>query len=59
MLFRSVTIPFVAFAMFRFLLLLGGPRAGDAPDRILITDFQILVAVAGFAVAAIAVLSLA
>ena len=54
----AATIPFVAFAMFRFLLLLGGARRADAPDRILFTDGQILVAVAGFAVTAIAVLSL-
>jgi 4-hydroxybenzoate polyprenyltransferase len=53
----AITIPFVAFAMFRFLLLLGGPRRADAPDRILFTDGQILVAVTGFTVAAISVLS--
>ena len=52
----AVTIPFVAFAMFRYLLLLQGPRRGDAPDRILFTDVQILAAVAGFAVSAIWVL---
>jgi 4-hydroxybenzoate polyprenyltransferase len=52
----AATIPFVAFAMFRYLLLLGGPRRGDAPDRILFTDPQILVAVAGFAVVAVWVL---
>ncbi|MFN0148139.1 MAG: UbiA prenyltransferase family protein [Dehalococcoidia bacterium] len=53
----AVTIPFAAFAMFRFLLLLGGSRRADAPDRILFTDGQILLAMAGFAVAAITVLS--
>jgi 4-hydroxybenzoate polyprenyltransferase len=52
----AVTIPFVAFAMFRYLLLLDGPRRGDAPDRILFTDPQIIVAVVGFAAAAVTVL---
>ena len=54
----AVTIPFVAFALFRYLLLLNGPRAGDAPDRILFTDPQILVAVAGFVFVAMTVLLL-
>ena len=54
----AVTIPFVAFALFRYLLLLNGPRQSDAPDRILFTDPQILIAVAGFGVTAITVLLL-
>ncbi|MFN0096955.1 MAG: UbiA prenyltransferase family protein [Dehalococcoidia bacterium] len=52
----AATIPFVAFAVFRYLLLLDGPRKGDAPDRILFTDLPILIAVAGFGVTAVAVL---
>lgn len=54
----ALTIPFVAFSVFRYLLLLNGPRKADAPDRILFTDPQILVAVAGFVVSAVAVLIL-
>jgi 4-hydroxybenzoate polyprenyltransferase len=52
----ALTIPFVGFALFRYLLLLHGARRGDAPDRILFTDPQIQVAIAGFAVTAVAVL---
>ncbi|GAB4320886.1 MAG: decaprenyl-phosphate phosphoribosyltransferase [Dehalococcoidia bacterium] len=52
----ALTIPFVAFAMFRYLLLLNGPRRGDAPDQILFTDPQILLAMAGFGGVALAVL---
>lgn len=55
----AATLPFVAFGLFRYLLLLDGPRRGDAPDRILFTDAQILIAVAGFGVTAVAVLLLA
>lgn len=52
----ALTVPFVAFAMFRYLLLLAGRRSGDAPDRILFTDPQVLLAIAGFVVVAMAVL---
>ncbi len=52
----ALTIPFVAFGVFRYLLLLNGPRCADAPDQILFTDPQLLIAVAGFAVTAMAVL---
>jgi len=52
----AATIPFVAFAMFRYLLLLNGPRRGEAPDRILFTDPQILAAVGGFSLTAMWVL---
>lgn len=54
----ALTLPWVAFALFRYLLLLDGPRRGDAPDRILFTDPQILVAVAGFVLTAVTVLVL-
>jgi len=54
----ALTLPFVAFALFRYLLLLNGARRGDAPDRILFTDPQILLAVAGFVVTAFLVLTL-
>lgn len=52
----ALTIPFVAFGMFRYLLLLNGERKTDAPDRILFTDPQLLLAMAGFAGTALAVL---
>jgi 4-hydroxybenzoate polyprenyltransferase len=52
----AVTIPFVVFALFRFLLLMSGPRQADAPERVLFTDLQIVLAVAGFTAAALAVL---
>lgn len=52
----ALTLPFVAFAMFRYLLLLNGERQTDAPDRILFTDPQILLSVAGFVATAFAVL---
>jgi 4-hydroxybenzoate polyprenyltransferase len=48
----ALTIPFVTFALFRYLLLLSGPRKADAPDQILFTDPQIIVSVAGFVITA-------
>ena len=52
----ALTIPFVAFALFRYLLLLNGDRRTDAPDRILFTDPQIILAGLGFAGVALGVL---
>ncbi|MBI2766406.1 MAG: UbiA prenyltransferase family protein [Chloroflexi bacterium] len=52
------TIPFVAFGLFRYLLLLNGARSTDAPDQIVFTDPQILIAVAGFVGTAMTVLLL-
>lgn len=52
----ATTLPFVAFGLFRYLLLLSGRRQTEAPDRILFTDPQILIAVAGFVVTAMVVL---
>jgi 4-hydroxybenzoate polyprenyltransferase len=54
----ALTVPFVVFALFRYLLLLGGQRREDAPDQILFTDPQIAIAVFGFVVTAVAVLSM-
>jgi 4-hydroxybenzoate polyprenyltransferase len=54
----ALTIPFVAFGMFRYLLLLNGERKTDAPDQIVFTDPQIVVAVIGFLVTAMTVLVL-
>ena len=53
----ALTLPFVAFGLFRYLLLLNGERKTDAPDRILFTDPQLLLAVAGFVITALAVLA--
>lgn len=55
----ALTIPFVGFALFRYLLLLNGERSTDAPDQIIFTDPQILIAVAGFLVTAVTVLVIA
>ncbi len=55
----ALTIPFVGFALFRYLLLLNGERSTDAPDQIIFTDPQILVAVAGFVITAVSVLVIA
>lgn len=44
----ALTIPFVAFALFRYLFLLNGPRKTDAPDQIMFTDLQIILAVIAF-----------
>ena len=52
----ALTLPFVAFGLFRYLLLLNGDRRTDAPDRIVFTDPQIVLAVAGFVATALAVL---
>lgn len=52
----ALTIPFVAFGLFRYLLLLSGERRADAPDRILFTDPQLLLSILGFGLVALAVL---
>lgn len=54
----ALTLPFVAFALFRYLLLLGGERRADAPDQIVFTDPQIVLAVLGFGATALTVLLL-
>lgn len=54
----ALTIPFVAFGLFRYLLLLNGPRKTDAPDQIVFTDTQIVLAVIGFLATAMTVLVL-
>lgn len=53
----ALTIPFVAFALFRYLMLLDGKRRGDAPDQVLFTDPQIVLSVAGFVLTAATVLA--
>ncbi|MEO8540059.1 MAG: UbiA prenyltransferase family protein [bacterium] len=52
----ALTIPFVAFGLFRYLLLLTGERKTEAPDRIVFSDPQIVLAVGGFVLTALIVL---
>ncbi len=52
----ALTVPFVAFGLFRYLLLLNGDRRTEAPDRIVFTDPQIVLAVLGFVAMALTVL---
>lgn len=52
----ALTVPFAAFALFRYLLLLNGPRQTEAPDRILFTDPQLILAALGFVATALVVL---
>jgi 4-hydroxybenzoate polyprenyltransferase len=52
----ALTIPFVAFGLFRFLFLIRGPRQAEAPDRILFTDGAILASMACFVAVALGVL---
>ncbi len=54
----ALTLPFVAFGLFRYLLLLDGPRKADSPDQILFTDPQIIAAVAGFLTTAMTIMVL-
>ena len=53
-----ITIPFVVFGVFRYLLLMHRQGAGEEPDAVLVTDVPILVTVALWAVTCAAVLSL-
>lgn len=52
----AITLPFVAFGMFRYLMLLGGAKRGTAPEQVLFRDPQILGAVTGFVATALVVL---
>ena len=53
-----VTIPFVVFGIFRYLLLVHRRNLGEEPERVLMTDVPILLTVAGWAVASALVLTL-
>ena len=53
----ALTLPFVVFGLFRYLLLITGPRATDAPDQVLFTDRQIALSVVGFLAVALGVLA--
>jgi 4-hydroxybenzoate polyprenyltransferase len=52
-----VTIPFVLFGVFRYLLLLHRGSAGEEPETVLVRDVPILVCVAAWAVTCAAVLA--
>ena len=47
-----VTIPFVLFGVFRYLLLLHREDVGEEPENVLLTDVPILVCVALWALTA-------
>jgi hypothetical protein len=53
-----ITIPFVVFGIFRYLLLVHRRNLGEEPERVLVTDVPILLTVAGWAVASALVLTL-
>ncbi len=53
----ALTLPFVVFGLFRYMLLITGGRAEDAPDQVLFTDGQIVASVAGFLAVAVGVLA--
>jgi 4-hydroxybenzoate polyprenyltransferase len=52
------TIPFVVFGIFRYLLLMHREDLGEEPERVLLTDFPILVTVAAWAAASALILGL-
>jgi 4-hydroxybenzoate polyprenyltransferase len=52
----ALTVPFVAFGMLRYLMLIRGVRQGDAPDRILFTDMPIIGSMLCFVAVALGVL---
>jgi 4-hydroxybenzoate polyprenyltransferase len=51
-----ITIPYVVYAVFRYLLVLHQGQRGEEPDHVLVTDVPILLAVAGWAVTCAVVL---
>ena len=53
-----VTIPFVLFGVFRYLLLIHRDDIGEEPEQVLLTDAPILVAVCGWIVTAALILIL-
>jgi 4-hydroxybenzoate polyprenyltransferase len=52
-----ITIPYVVFGVFRYLLLLHRQEAGEEPDEVLLADVPILVTVALWAVTCAVVLA--
>jgi hypothetical protein len=53
-----VTIPFVLFGVFRYLLLIHRHDLGEEPENVLLSDRPILLCVAGWAVSAALILLL-
>ncbi|HET8968143.1 MAG TPA: decaprenyl-phosphate phosphoribosyltransferase [Gaiellaceae bacterium] len=53
-----ITIPYVVFGVFRYMLLLQSRRVGEEPEHVLVTDGPILAAVCAWAVTCVAVLAL-
>jgi 4-hydroxybenzoate polyprenyltransferase len=53
-----VTIPFVLFGVFRYLLLIHRHDLGEEPENVLLKDLPILLCVAGWALCAAAILAL-
>jgi len=53
-----ITIPFVVFGVFRYLLLMHRRDLGEEPEEILLRDAPILVCIAGWAVCAAVILAL-
>jgi 4-hydroxybenzoate polyprenyltransferase len=52
-----ITIPYVVYGIFRYLLLLHRQEAGDEPDQVLVSDLPILVTVAAWALTCAIVLA--
>jgi len=52
-----ITIPFVLFGVFRYLLLMHRHDLGEEPEEILLRDVPILLCIAAWAVAAAVILS--
>jgi 4-hydroxybenzoate polyprenyltransferase len=52
-----ITIPFVLFGVFRYLLLMHRRDLGEEPEEILLRDFPILVCIAGWAACAATILA--
>jgi 4-hydroxybenzoate polyprenyltransferase len=52
-----ITIPFVLFGVFRYLLLMHRRGLGEEPEEILLHDLPILICIAGWAVCAAVILS--
>ena len=53
-----ITIPYVVFGVFRYMLLLHGRDVGEEPEHVLVTDRPTLAAVCAWALTCVAVLTL-
>jgi 4-hydroxybenzoate polyprenyltransferase len=53
-----ITIPYVVFGVFRYMLLLHGRRVGEEPEHVLVTDVPILASVCAWALTCVVVLAL-